>query len=142
MLFNFIKKGKYFNSFIIILLLTSCESSRRGANTEKIVGEWSARWRTHSNAFPSFEDENLTMEGKIVFNNDGNANIVAYGFQGCIFTSDTLLNKLNWRLQNDTISLINEKDFFNLSYKIKEINDSLIELELMQDIHLTLTRLH
>lgn len=139
MLVQLVNKSKYLSILMLLIAAPSCESSKK-TETESIVGEWSAEWSTNPEAFQELDGKNLSMNGKLVFNQDGYVEISAFGFPGCVFSSDTILNKLDWHVENDTINLINKTDLFSLSYKINKLNDSLIELEMMQDIYLTLRR--
>jgi len=46
----------------------------------------------------------------------------------------------NWKLNNDTIHFISGEDTYGIPYRINEIKESEIKLQLMEDITLTLTR--
>jgi hypothetical protein len=138
MIVDFIKKSKFLFLYFLILILVSCDTHKKPS--QRLLGEWSATWSMQPEAFPDVHDQTFVMNGKVDFLEEGSVKILAFGYPGCIFSSDTLLNQLQWRLQNDTINLINDADQFNLSYRIMEMSETLVQLELMEDIHLTLTR--
>ena len=79
------------------------------------------------------------MDGELIFYPDS-VQINAFGFPGCIFSSDTLRHSLKWVISSDTLNLLNEDDVYGMSYTIKSITDETVELQLMDDILLTLSK--
>ncbi|MCC5921646.1 MAG: hypothetical protein LAT68_14585 [Cyclobacteriaceae bacterium] len=127
--------------FYLLLCVIGVSSCAVPENiTGGMQGEWDALWVSDPNAFPEIEEKaNLKMNGKVFFSEDGSATLHAYGYQGCVFNVDTMRNVLRWRINDDTLDFINEKDLFTMSYKIKDISDSVIHLNFMEDIDLYLT---
>ncbi|WP_416867819.1 MAG: hypothetical protein ACMVP2_11735 [Imperialibacter sp.] len=123
---------------LVALTLTFCSE---GDKTQKALqGKWKANWTTSKEAFPDVGDDiALTMEGWIEFNAD-EVTITAYGYPGCIFSADTLKHSQKWALRNDTLELLNEGDKHGIAYLMKEKSDDHIQLVLMGDIFLDLTR--
>jgi hypothetical protein len=108
---------------------------------DMLLGSWEAKWETQAEAFSiNGEYKNLTMKGKVHFKENGKVKIQAYGYQGCIFMSDTMINELRYILTGDTVSLLAEDENFGLPYHIIEANHNMVKLILMDDIALTLTR--
>jgi hypothetical protein len=105
-----------------------------------LLGSWEAKWETNSDAFTVSEEYNLTMRGKVQFKENGKVKIHAYGYQGCIFLSDTMINELQYILEGDTINLLADDENFGLPYQILELQQNKVRLVLMEDIALTLTR--
>ncbi len=129
-------KGKVI-SILVLLALVGCTSEVEKDQT--FLGKWDAQWRTLPESFPGMEDMDFTMSGVIAFSPDSVA-ITAYGYEGCIFSEDTLRHALGWRTANDSLHLLNEKDVYGMSYKVLSRSESKIELQLMEDIFLTLTK--
>jgi len=128
---------KYFQ-IIFLVVLASC-----GSNKEQPAGwegEWVATWETDPASFEGIEGiTDFTMPGKIVFDGD-RVNIQAYGFEGCVFSKDTLDHTLNWKVRQDSLILINDEETPGMVYQIKEQSDKKIRLQLMEDIFLTLNK--
>ena len=123
--------------FLCLLLVLGCGGEREKDQT--FIGDWQANWRTLPESFPGMENMDFTMSGKITFSYDS-VSITAYGYEGCIFSEDTLIHALEWKVSNDTLHLLNEADIYGMSYKVVSKSDEKIELQLMEDIFLTLTR--
>jgi len=127
---------------ILTMMVFSCSDTKTGSD-EKLsgfLGTWSAEWATDPASFPDVQNiTSFTMNGKFVFYPDS-VEINAYGFEGCIFNEDTLKHALQWKVIHDTLSLLNPSDPYGMSYTIKEINEDIIELQLMDDIFLTLKK--
>ena len=122
-----------------LFLLQSCGFKQ--SKEEIIVGEWNAHWETvPDESLPGIAGENLKMNGAIHFQESGKVDISAYGFQGCIFSDDTMNNTLNWELADSILRFIDEGDEFGLPYKINKFEKNEIQLVLLEDINLTLSR--
>ncbi len=133
-------KRLLFRSALIgsVFLLSYCSDKDKADSM--LEGKWKATWKTSKEAFPEVgTDVALTMDGWVDFNND-KVTITAYGYPGCIFSADTLEHSQKWVLKNDTLELLNEGDIHGISYLLKEKSDDNIELVLMGDIYLSLTR--
>ena len=132
------------SSLIIIFLLIGCSSNRENVNSDidnTWIGTWEAEWKTGAEAFPEVSGiDNFSMNGNLTFGSDGLVEIAAFGFPGCIFSSDTLQHQLNWQVRNDTLNLRSENDPYGIPYNIIELSGNRVELRLMEDITLTLTR--
>ena len=103
-------------------------------------GEWIATWETDPASFEGIEGiSDYSMPGMVIFGPEM-VNIKAYGFEGCVFSKDTLDHSLRWRVSNDSLILINDEDTPGMVYQIKEKTTDLIRLQLMEDIFLTLEK--
>ncbi|MTI30451.1 hypothetical protein [Xanthovirga aplysinae] len=123
----------------LILQMFSCATTKN--KEELIVGEWNAEWKTTpADSTDERNELQYNMNGKIVFQSNGLVEVVGYGFPGCVFSNDTLMNKLHWSLGPGTISMHNLKDQFDMKYNIRRLNHAELELSLMNDITLRLTR--
>ncbi|MEM9324341.1 MAG: hypothetical protein AAGA85_01740 [Bacteroidota bacterium] len=129
-------KTRIFALFFGLLLLACSGDSEKDA---AFLGNWEAQWRTLPESFPGMEDMDFTMSGKVKFSSDS-VSITAYGYEGCIFSEDTLVHSLDWKVADDTLHLLNEADVYGMSYKVVSKSDQQIELQLMDDIFLTLTK--
>ena len=135
-----------FRNLIIILLLIFVGHGCSGPKEQErdqhpLVGEWSALWKTSPEAFPGVTGiEKFTMDGKLTFNQNGQVDIAAFGFPGCIFSSDTMRHQLHWNVSNDTLSLASENDPYGMPYQIITLGSSNVELRLMDDIYLSLSK--
>lgn len=124
---------------VLIFTLNACGPEK--SKEEIIVGEWNAHWETKPDeSFPDMKDEHLKMDGIIKFANDGKVEISAYGFDGCIFSDDTLTNILNWKLDERVLRFIDNDDDHGLPYNIVKFNPKELQLTLLEDINLTLSR--
>lgn len=138
------KRINFLNVIIAVLplsffILEGCGSMQ--SKKELIVGEWTAHWETvPDESLPGIAGENLKMNGAINFRESGKVEISAYGFQGCIFSDDTMRNTLNWELADTVLRFIDEGDDFGLPYKISKFGKNEIHLVLLEDINLTLSR--
>lgn len=123
---------------------TSCGTAERQHASPQhetgnfLVGAWDAEW----SASPELSDDpmGLKMHGKIDFQDNGEVEIIAYGFEGCIFMSDTMTNNLSYTIEGNVVNLHAEGDAFGLPYQVKEKQNNEVKLLLMDDIWLTLTR--
>ena len=126
-------------SILAVFILWSCSEKSSDVGST-LLGKWQAKWETNPASFPEVNDvKSYTMNGEIIFYPDS-VEINAFGFPGCIFSSDTLSHSLKWVISNDTLSFLNEDDIYGMSYKIKEMNESEVTLQLMEDIFLTLKK--
>ncbi len=124
----------------ILFFTSSCISPQSDESESPLLGTWKAQWVTNPASFPGVSDvKSFSMDGEITFYSDS-AEINAYGFPGCIFSSDTLRHSLKWVISSDTLSFLNEDDVYGMSYKIKEIKERAVELQLMEDIFLSLKK--
>ena len=124
--------------FIASIFLFSCTDNK----SSQLYGEWDVQWVTDPASYPDVDASmNFTMNGKFTFDKNGKLTIDAYGYEYCIFGSDTLSHSLNWRLENDTLlSTFNDKDKHGISYQVSEISDNKVKLQMMEDIFLHLTK--
>jgi hypothetical protein len=124
---------------MIYLSLTGCDSTP--SKEQEIVGEWKAHWETKADeSFSELKAENLQMEGIIKFNSNGKVEISAFGYEGCIFSDDTLRNTLNWKIDDSVIRFIDNGDEHGLPYTINKFTNKEMQLTLLEDINLTLRR--
>lgn len=126
-------------SFFILSILAGCSGNK--AKEKTILGQWNAHWQTEADAsLPGLTDENLHMTGVINFMEDGKVEISAFGFDGCIFYEDTLMNTLNWKISDSELRFIDQGDDQGLPYTIKQFSSTELHLTLLDDINLTLSR--
>ena len=71
---------------------------------------------------------------------NGKVEISAFGYDGCIFSDDTLKNILNWKLDDTVLRFIDQGDDHGLPYTINKFTDTEMQLTLLEDINLTLSR--
>lgn len=126
-------------SFLFIaIVFYSCTSSTEQASSWS--GSWKAEWATDPASFGEIEGiTDYTMNGEFIFENKS-LNIKAYGHEGCVFSTDTLDHNLMWNVKGDSLILINDDDTPGMIYTIKSSSSERIELQLLDDIMLTLTK--
>lgn len=138
------KRNTFFRKTLPILttaVFTIAGCMNKQDKTETILGEWKAHWETKADeSFSELKAENLQMEGIIKFNADGKVEISAFGYDGCIFSDDTLRNILNWKIDDSVIRFIDNGDEHGLPYTINKFTNSEMHLTLLDDINLTLSR--
>jgi len=131
---------------VSIILISTAMFSIYGCNSNKskqqeLVGEWKAYWETTADdQIPGVSEENLKMDGFINFMENGKVEISAFGYEGCIFSSDTLKNTLRWKLDDTVLRFMDSGDEHGLPYTINKFTNSEVHLTLLQDITLTLRR--
>lgn len=124
---------------IIFFLLYGCDIKK--SKQQEIVGEWQASWETTADdQIPGSVGDNLKMNGLVNFMEDGKVEISAFGYEGCIFSSDTLKNTLNWKLDDTVLRFMDSGDEHGLPYTINKFTSNELQLTLLQDINLTLLR--
>jgi hypothetical protein len=124
---------------VMFLSVAGCNSNKN--NEDMIVGEWKAYWETKADEnFSELKAENLTMEGIMRFKADGIVEISAFGYEGCIFSDDTMKNVLNWKLDDSVIRFIDKSDDHGLPYTINKFTSNEMRLTLLEDINLTLRK--
>jgi len=122
---------------LLFVLVFSCnKKSEEGISTE---GSWYATWKTLPESYPGITDVDFTMNGSFNFEGE-NVTIIANGYPGCIFNIDTIEHSQNWKISNDTLYLFSDPEVISLSYKIKKLKEDSIELQLMEDIFVTLSK--
>ncbi|MFY0651451.1 MAG: hypothetical protein JXQ96_05430 [Cyclobacteriaceae bacterium] len=132
----------------VLMLLTIASCTQKGNKEpsednaeEEVVGTWKAEWETDPASYPGVEPSTkFTMDGQFEFNDEGIVTIAAYGHEGCIFSSDTLIHSLNWILKNDTLRLVNENDVHGMTYSVISRSADKMKLQLMEDIFLNLEK--
>lgn len=126
-------------SITLIGAITSCQGPC--AKDDEYIGDWNVQWITYPDKGMEMDPNiNLTMNGKMIIRDDCTVTIHAYGYEGCIFQSDTLENTLNWEVSGDTLNLLNEGDEFGIPYVVKEVSENKMKLQLVQDIFLFLSK--
>lgn len=121
-----------------LIMISSCSSDTKSKSAW--LGEWDAKWETDPTSFEGIEGiTDFTMNGKITFD-EHQVNIKAYGFEGCAFGVDTLDHSLFWKVKGDTLMLINSEDTPGMDYRIEEMTEDKIKLQLLEDIFLTLEK--
>ena len=123
----------------IIFLIGGCNSKLN--KEQEILGEWNACWETDfDESMPELTSSNLKMDGIINFMPDGKVEISAFGYKGCIFSDDTLKNVLNWKLEDSILRFIDSGDEHGLPYTISKFTTNELQLTLLEDISLTLSK--
>ena len=126
-------------AFVLLVVLSAC-----GGSSEKDAweGKWRAKWETDRNAF-GYEgipaDYIFTMDGEFEFEGD-KVTISAFGFDKCIFQTDTSIHTQSWEISGDTLELQNEPDDIGFQYKVLDKTENMIRLQLVDDIFITLSK--
>ncbi len=116
---------------VLIFAMASCSSNKE---------EYGAIWETDPASFAGVTDvSDYTMDGKFIFDGD-EVTIQAYGFEGCVFSKDTLNHTLKWKISNDSLITFNDEETPGMVYTIMDTTDNIIHLQLMDDIFVTLER--
>ena len=124
----------------ITLCLGSCDTRDKESSNNGLDGHWTAQWDTDPASFPEVADASIyTMNGHFLFKGD-QVTVTAFGFPGCIFSTDTLSHTLKWKHSGDTLSLVNEGDIYGMTYRILDQQNNVMKLQLMDDITVTLSR--
>ncbi len=128
---------KYLFIFFIIFFF-ACGSEKE-SQENKWVGKWDARWETDPSGYPELSGQlDFSMRGTFTFKEDS-ITIVGFGYEGCIFSEDTIGHTLVWEISNDSLMLYNNSNTPGLSYKVVEASKNKIRLQL-EDIFVSLTK--
>jgi len=129
--------------FVAVIAL-SCEFGKENSSekAQLLVGDWKVQWVTDPASYPDADPAtNFTMNGEFLIRENGKITINANGYKNCIFSTDTLSHTLNWTLAGDTtLSLLNDGDEHGITYQVKQITNTKVKLQLMDDIFLHLTK--
>ncbi|MEO9803743.1 MAG: hypothetical protein ABJF04_10870 [Reichenbachiella sp.] len=129
---------------ILIMTMNSCDSAkdRTSEMSKTLVGDWNVQWVTYPDKNTPIQDSiNYTMNGVMNIKEGGKITINAYGYKGCIFGTDTLIHTLNWEVKSDTVlNLTNDGDKYGIPYTIKELTESKVKLQFVEDVFLFLTK--
>ena len=130
----------YILPFAFIIVITfGCKTNK--TKEETIIGEWKAHWETKvDETISGINGESLKMNGIINFMEDGKVEICAFGYEGCIFSDDTLKNVLNWKIDDSELRFIDSGADHGLPYTISKFTSNELQLTLLEDITLTLDR--
>ena len=120
------------------MVLNSC-STKTLESRNALEGYWKVIWETLPESYPGMEGMNFKTDGSMNFTGDS-VTITINGFRNCIFNEDTLTNTTQWKISNDTLYLVNDDGEYGMSYIITSMRSSSIDLKLMDDIFLHLTK--
>ena len=129
---------------IFLLFIFSCSSNTSETANDKPaawLGEWRAEWETppESPSYAGIEDMEFYMDGRFTFTEDS-LTVQNNGYPGCIFAVDTLKHTQLWGISSDTLMTFNDPNTPGMTYRITALADDRIQLQLMEDIFITLTR--
>ena len=102
---------------------------------------WKAEWNTPSDApsYANIEDMEFYMDGMFAFEGDS-LTVQNNGYPGCIFAVDTLQHTQLWDVSHGSLITYNDPSNPGMTYTIKSISEDRIELQLMEDIFVTLSK--
>lgn len=128
------------NSFVSVvtstlLLMISASFNTVQNQQEQFKGRWEALWQIKNTT-----RSNDIMQGYMDFKANGQMEITAYGYPGCLFSNDTIYNELRWQVLGDSLILYSNQDRFNLTYIVQKVSPNEVLLQLMDDIYITLKR--
>ena len=127
-------------SGVLVLIFNQCAPERE-SEINYFTGTWEAEWYLiDKDMHGMFSESEITMNGQVVVDQDQNVDIIAYGFEGCVFASDTARNTLHLDFQDSLLNLTNKEKEVVFSYMVKEKLPEKLTLLLMDDIRLTLSR--
>lgn len=127
---------------VLFIIINACGGSKEDKLSQRpaeLVGVWSAKWETPADSYPDLTDTEFYMNGEFTFTKDS-LKIENNGFPGCIFNVDTIAHTQSWYVSNDTLYLYNDPEVLGMSYLIKNMTEKSIELQLMDDIFVTLSK--
>ncbi len=139
----FLKRSLPLAGLLILIHACSGPSSDSESSDNKLIGKWQALWTTDPAGYPAelSDTKKFQMNGEITFDEDGKLTINAYGYKDCIFSSDTMKHTLNWKMKGDTVNFFSGEDPYGIPYQVKKLEEDSVELLLMHDIKLSLTKL-
>lgn len=127
-------------SGVLLFLLYQCKTGKDPSGSY-FDGEWQAQWLLLDDEIRQmFSEADITMNGRVVFHDGEHVEITAFGFEGCVFASDTARNTLTYEFQDSLLNLMNSAQEVVFSYTVRERLPDQLTLVLMDDILLTLHR--
>jgi hypothetical protein len=127
-------------SGVLVLTFNQCAPEKE-SEEDYFAGTWEAQWYLiDEDMHGIFAESDIKMNGQVVIARDHTVEIIAYGFEGCVFASDTATNTLHLEYQDSILNLINKEKEVVFSYRIREKLPDKLTLLLMDDIQLTLSR--
>lgn len=123
----------------------SADSARIAQDMEskQLLSEvrWKAEWNTPSDApsYANIEDMEFYMDGMFAFNGDS-LTVQNNGYPGCIFAVDTLQHTQLWDVSRGALITYNDPSNPGMTYTIISIAEDRVELQLMEDIFVTLSK--
>lgn len=127
--------------FILLAFVMGCSTCPD--EKKAWIGEWDAKWTTDPTdpSYAGLEDiMKFEMDGQFTFTCD-EVTVEVRGYEKCIFNTDTLINTQAWELNDgNKLELKDETGETGLQYQVKSLEDDKIELILVNDIFVTLTR--
>jgi len=121
---------------LFLVALVGCTSSEN----EIFQGTWQAKWTTDPAGYGELAKElEFEMDGSFDFDEE-KLTVSAFGYEGCVFGTDTLRHTISWKISGDTLELQNTPDEPGIQYKILSQTDSEIKLQLVEDIFITLSK--
>ena len=124
---------------MIMVSMVACDSHT--SKESQLIGEWRAHWETSAQGhLPKIHSNNLSMNGLVKFMDNGQVEVSAYGYKGCIFSDDTLKEMLHWKLDDSVLRFIDSGNENGLPYEIRKFSNTEMQLTLLEDINLTLLR--
>jgi hypothetical protein len=115
----------------MVILLAACSTA------DDWQGNWQAKWEMSRNAYPEMQNLQFEMDGVFAFKGD-EVTVSTYGFEGCIFQTDTSSHTQNWEVKGDSLRLYSAENSTGIYYKILEKKPEYIRLQLLDDIFITL----
>lgn len=127
--------------FLLFIACTSGSTENESNKPNEWLGEWKAEWETppESPSYAGIEDMEFYMDGMFTFTEDS-LTVQNNGYPGCIFAVDTLKHTQLWSVSNDTLITFNDPQTPGMTYKITSSDTDRIQLQLMEDIFVTLTK--
>ncbi len=129
-----------FTIVALLIMFTGC-TREKDVDNYGLEGSWNATWvLADSTLYDLYSPGQLSMSGKMTFEKNNQVHLQAYGFEGCAFASDTAENRLYYQYRDSALLLLNSSNEEVFAYSIKAMEPRFIHLEMMDDIHLKLTR--
>ncbi|MDN5201589.1 hypothetical protein QQ008_09460 [Fulvivirgaceae bacterium BMA10] len=124
---------------LLVFGVFSCESSKN--KTDLLLGTWDATWKLKDKEVLNIKGiDCAVMNGEISFDHNGQVKIRAFGHEGCIFSQDTMLNTMTWKLKQNKLEFITESGKTLFSYEVDDFQKEDIRLKLLNEVDLDLKR--
>ncbi|MEO1051487.1 MAG: hypothetical protein AAFX87_12730 [Bacteroidota bacterium] len=124
---------------IPLAMLISCTEEAEDEGS-LLLGDWNIEWQ--SNEALTAQLGSTTMQGSVSFSKSGIASLIAYGFKGSLFLSDTVEKTYQWEVVDNELRLQNENDQFTLVYTIDQLTGNSAALTLFEDVKVNLVKIN